>query len=313
MPIRYRTLISDSARWDGFAFRPDDIVISTPPKCGTTWMQMICALLVFQTHDLRRAARPHLAVARHAHPRRDDVVRRPRRADAPPVHQDPHAVRRPARSTRASRTSCVGRDPRDVALSWDNHMANMDLRGAVRRARRARSASTTSPSCSPTVRRCRPNRRSSASGSGSTSRRRRRRADAGGLVGTAAPPLRRSGRVRDEPNVVLFHYDDLKADLEGQMRRLADHLGIVGSRGALARARGCRDVRAHARRRRPHRARHDARDLAGQPAVLPPRRQRPVARAARRERPAALQRRGSPSCADPDLARWLHRESQSVR
>ena len=45
---RYRR-ISDSARWDGFEFRPGDIVISTPPKCGTTWTQMICALLIFQT------------------------------------------------------------------------------------------------------------------------------------------------------------------------------------------------------------------------------------------------------------------------
>ena len=31
---------------------------------------------------------------------------------------------------------------------------------------------------------------------------------------------------RDEPHVVLVHYDDLLADLEGQMRRLADRLGI---------------------------------------------------------------------------------------
>src|SRR5947209_5478250 len=45
---RYRSVVQDSARWDGFAFRPGDIVISTPPKCGTTWMQMLCALLIFQ-------------------------------------------------------------------------------------------------------------------------------------------------------------------------------------------------------------------------------------------------------------------------
>src|SRR5437660_8599105 len=44
---RYRTIVMDSARWWGFEFRPDDIVISTPPKCGTTWTQMLCALLVF--------------------------------------------------------------------------------------------------------------------------------------------------------------------------------------------------------------------------------------------------------------------------
>ena len=44
---RYRSIVADSGRWDGFAFRSGDIVISTPPKCGTTWTQMLCALLVF--------------------------------------------------------------------------------------------------------------------------------------------------------------------------------------------------------------------------------------------------------------------------
>jgi aryl sulfotransferase len=32
--------------------------------------------------------------------------------------------------------------------------------------------------------------------------------------------------IRDRPNVILCHYDELKTDLEGQMRRLAAHLGI---------------------------------------------------------------------------------------
>jgi hypothetical protein len=42
----------DNGRWLGFRFRAGDIVISTPRKSGTTWMQMICALLIFQTRDL---------------------------------------------------------------------------------------------------------------------------------------------------------------------------------------------------------------------------------------------------------------------
>lgn len=44
---RYRSVVADSARWEGFVFRHGDIVISTPPKCGTTWMQTLCAMLVF--------------------------------------------------------------------------------------------------------------------------------------------------------------------------------------------------------------------------------------------------------------------------
>ena len=44
---RYQMMMSDSALWTGFPFRDDDVVISPPAKCGTSWMQMLCALLVF--------------------------------------------------------------------------------------------------------------------------------------------------------------------------------------------------------------------------------------------------------------------------
>jgi len=52
--LRYHNLVFDSARWEGFELREDDIIISTPAKCGTTWMQMLCALLVFDTAELPR-------------------------------------------------------------------------------------------------------------------------------------------------------------------------------------------------------------------------------------------------------------------
>jgi len=48
----YRSLYEDSGRWAGFPFRDGDIVISARSKSGTTWVQMICALLVFRTRDL---------------------------------------------------------------------------------------------------------------------------------------------------------------------------------------------------------------------------------------------------------------------
>ena len=48
----YTSDVDDNLRWGGFPFREGDIVISTRSKSGTTWMQMICALLVLQTSDL---------------------------------------------------------------------------------------------------------------------------------------------------------------------------------------------------------------------------------------------------------------------
>ena len=51
-PMRHEPPGEVNGRWRDFRFRAGDIVISTPRKSGTTWMQMICALLIFQTPDL---------------------------------------------------------------------------------------------------------------------------------------------------------------------------------------------------------------------------------------------------------------------
>src|SRR5215470_2256789 len=49
---RYVSYISDNDRWTRFRFRPDDVVISTPAKCGTTWMQTIVGMLLLDRVDL---------------------------------------------------------------------------------------------------------------------------------------------------------------------------------------------------------------------------------------------------------------------
>ena len=50
LPYRGKTYLgrlTNSAIWSGFELRGDDIIVSTPPKCGTTWMQSLIAMLIF--------------------------------------------------------------------------------------------------------------------------------------------------------------------------------------------------------------------------------------------------------------------------
>ncbi len=113
-PSRHvRSRIFDSARWEGYRPREDDIIIATYSKCGTTWMQRIVSMLLFQSAAPLSDLGP-VAVARHASVRTDrSRTRESRGADASPLLQNASAARRDTdlrrredRSRRARRPRC---------------------------------------------------------------------------------------------------------------------------------------------------------------------------------------------------------------
>src|SRR3954465_15834908 len=130
-PIRYTSSDEDSARWTGFPFRAGDIVISTRSKSGTTWMQMICALLVFQTPDLPAPLADLSPWVDHLVEPYDEMLARleaQRHRRFVKTHTPLDGVVLDPRATYV----VVARDPRDMYISLYHQGANID-RGAVRR------------------------------------------------------------------------------------------------------------------------------------------------------------------------------------
>ncbi|MFP5332279.1 MAG: sulfotransferase domain-containing protein [Acidimicrobiia bacterium] len=216
---RYRGSISDNARWDGFEFRADDIVICTPAKCGTTWMQTMVATLVFSSVELP-------APVGHLSPWLDMVTR-----PVDEVHQR-LAVQTHRRFIKTHTPFdglpydeqvtyiAVLRHPLDVALSIRDHRRTID------RDRIRDLVAGVDPDIITTwVDIDQPEDEAhylrwwvdfdedvwSQGVSG---------------LGEFARHARTYWEARHLPNVTLFHYDDLVADLHAQMTRLADVLGV---------------------------------------------------------------------------------------
>ena len=170
---RYEASMYDSNRWDGFEFRPGDIIISTPPKCGTTWTQMICALLVLQEPELPLpldTLSPWTGMVTRARAEVFADLEAQRHRRFIKTHTPLDGIP----SDPAVTYICVGRDPRDVGLSMDHHIDNTDIGAFLANATgRPRSTVSSSDHCGHRGRA--PTASGAASGSGPTTRRRRRR------------------------------------------------------------------------------------------------------------------------------------------
>jgi aryl sulfotransferase len=212
-PVRYRSDDEDSARWLDFAFRPGDIVLSTRSKSGTTWMQMICAVLVLGTADLpaplpdlspwldwlvvpQQQVYDRLAAQQH---RRFIKTHTP--LDGVPLDARVAYI-------------VVARHPLDMAVSLYHQGDNID-RARLRQLTGAPPPSGPEPARRPLhpwlldwI---------------AVDRDPRRALDS--LPGVMWH-LRDAWQRRHEPNVLLVHYDDLRSDLDSEMHRIAAWLDI---------------------------------------------------------------------------------------
>ena len=200
-------MIWDSLRWQDFVHRPGDIFVCTPPKCGTTWTQTIVVELVFPGGP---APGPVFEVAPWIDARFEPIediltrldaqthrrqIKTHTRADAVPIFEDAQYI-------------VVGRDGRDACMSFLNHMANLQPELVGRLFASA--------------------------------------IEEGIDLGDGPPPTENIHEFfawwldsliffdhisswwehHGEPNVLFVHFNDLKSDLDGQMRRIATFLDI---------------------------------------------------------------------------------------
>jgi len=219
---RYRSFIHDSRRWDGFELRDGDIIITTPSKCGTTWMQMQCALLIFQDPNLPRPLTrlsPWLDVQTESVESVFAELASQQHRRFIKTHTPLDGLPFDARVTYIS----VGRDPRDVAISWDNHRQNTELDRVIT----LRGDVAGFEDLAELMPNGMPERLDDPIDRfwEWIEHEPESDYDHDGLIGMVHH-LDTVWSRREEHNVLLFHYADMQADLGGHMRGLAAELGI---------------------------------------------------------------------------------------
>lgn len=213
-PVReVRSRYFDSTRWAGYRPRRDDIVISTFPKCGTTWTQRIVSMLMAGSAAPAPVFGPwfDMRVSGPVGPTLEQseaiVGRRYLKShlpfDALPVYDGVKFIH-------------TARDGRDSAMSWHNHVRGYTP-ATVEKLDQVSLADPKFGDRAPPM----PEDPAEAF---------RQWLVDGGALGDPACSywhLERSyWAARRDANMLLVHYNDLKVDLAGEVSRIADYLEI---------------------------------------------------------------------------------------
>jgi hypothetical protein len=206
----YQNPVYDAARWAGFSLRAGDVLVCTPPKCGTTWTQMICALLIHQSPALPQ---PLTKLSRWIERRSEPIEDVAAELEAQPwrrvlkTHTPFDGL--PYLET-ASYVVCL-RDPRDAFLSMLDHFGNL-AHSATAEAADGKLPFPTEPNALFPIWQTQPDQPWT---------------EYGFPIGSVGDFAKTFWAWRALPNVYFLHYADLTGDLDGEMRRLAGFLGVA--------------------------------------------------------------------------------------
>ena len=203
------TIISNSTIWNEFQFRDDDIVIGTYAKSGTTWTQQIVAQLIFEGADGLEVAEMSPWLDLRVPPKE---VKLPavEAQTASPVPEDPPAGGR-ARLLATCQVSLYR--PRRPRRGVEHVQPPRQRQRAL-------------------VRRCSTRRRVGSARRSASRRPMIRQYFLDWLERDGHPfwpfweNIRSWWEIRHLPNVLMLHFAELKADMPGQIRRIAAFLDI---------------------------------------------------------------------------------------
>jgi len=217
-PLRqYQGFFADSSRWERFRFRPEDVVISTPAKCGTTWMQTIVGMLLLDRTDLGApigTISPWLDMLIRTEDEVFGLLERQTHRRFIKTHTPLDGLPMYGSVTYIA----VVRHPLDVAMSDRDHGANMreeravELRESV--AGPAEHGSSSEPEEPAEFLRWFIDNDEPPTGSGPHG------------LDDYCQQVRTYWDARGAQNVHLFHYADLWGDRDGEMRRVAAALRV---------------------------------------------------------------------------------------
>lgn len=206
----------DTKRWDGFEVRPDDIIISTSYKAGTTWMQTIVANLIYAGRDMPEPAlvlSPWLdfrmspleeVMKQLSEDKERRFVKSHLPLDGLPYYEEAKYI-------------MVGRDPRDVFMSLLNHWGShtpefYEIMNSI-----PDRVGGEFPHYSEDIHATWKNWITQGWFDWEAD---------GFPYWSHLHHAKTFWEFKDLPNIELFHYADMLKDLEGQMRRCAAYLDI---------------------------------------------------------------------------------------